>query len=270
MDGSFAKVYVALMTDAAVTAKPVLVLDFDGTVCVGDAPVWAYAEAIIAELSASDSLSSADLGAAIRAQLSAFLDGTPGSPEHLDGYAAVATLVADHATAEQLQRAYATSRRRLADGTIAVSAPPGLDAFLGELGPHVERVLVTNAPANGIDEILKSIGLSDLIDWIVTDADKPAGWSTLLPQLTAHRPPAAVMAVGDIWGNDLHEPLIAGCATALIDRFGHRTGSAHLTASTFVDLYPGIRKWAADPQGFVDEHQPSTIAPSHNSTAESA
>lgn len=237
-------------------ARPLLLLDFDGTVCVGDAPVWAYAEAVISGLLDGTSAAPADLDDVIRARLGAFLDGAPGSPAYIDGYAAVAALAADHATAEQLQRAYEASRRALADGGIAVSTPPGLAEFLRVLGPRVERVLVTNAPADGIRETLAAIGLDDTIDDIVTDADKPAGWSALLPRFTAGREPAEIMAVGDIWGNDLQTPLAAGCATALIDRFGHRAGPAHLTARSFEELYPGIRDWADDPTGFTAQFTP--------------
>jgi FMN phosphatase YigB (HAD superfamily) len=190
----------------------------------------------------------------IRSRLGGFLDGAPGSPEYLDGYAAVADLAADHATSEQLQAAYQASRQALATGTLTVSTPPGLAAFLHTIGPGVERVLVTNAPPSGIAETLSALGLRNAIDRIITSAGKPAGWSDLLPDLIGARPASHVMAVGDIWGNDLAAPHAAGCATALIDRFGHHAGPANLTARTFEELYPGIHAWAADPDGFVAAH----------------
>jgi FMN phosphatase YigB (HAD superfamily) len=252
------------VNDAAPAARPVLVLDFDGTVCTGDAPVWAYAEAVIAGILDDASTAgrvgaaSADLDADIRARLGAFLDGEPGSPAYIDGYAAVAALAADRASTEQLQLAYATSRRALADGSIPVSTPAGLADLLRELGPAVERVLVTNAPADGIRETLAALGIDALIDRVITDAGKPAGWASLLPELIGERHASAVLAVGDIWGNDLEAPLKAGCATALIDRFGHRAGPAHVTAATFEELYPHVRAWARDPQAFVDSHPLST------------
>ncbi|WP_223693715.1 HAD family hydrolase [Leifsonia poae] len=245
------------MNDARAPKKPLLVLDFDGTVCIGDAPVWAYAEAVIASILDDASGSSVDLDAPLRARLGAFLDGEPGSPAYIDGYAAVAALAAGHASEELLQRAYRTSRRALADGTVAVSAPDGLAAFLNALGERVERVLVTNAPLDGVQETLSAIGLADSIDRIVTDAGKPAGWATALPELLAGRLPAELLSVGDIWGNDLEQPLAAGCVTALIDRFGHRAGPAHLTASDFPGLYDGIRAWSADPVGFAEAHRPT-------------
>ncbi|GAB3575127.1 hypothetical protein GCM10027406_06190 [Leifsonia lichenia] len=239
------------MNDRQTPSRPTIVLDFDGTVCIGDAPVWEYAEAVIAGILDAGSTGQTDLDASLRARLGAFLDGEPGSPAYIDGYAAVAALAAGHAGDGLLQSAYQTSRRALAGGTVAVSAPAGLADFLGGLGGSVERVLVTNAPLDGVRETLAAIGVADAIDRIVTDADKPAGWTSLLPMLLDGREPSQLLSVGDIWGNDLAQPLAAGCATALIDRFGHRAGPAHLVAADFPGLYDGIRRWAADPAGFT-------------------
>ena len=229
--------------------EPVLILDFDGTVCVGDALVWAYAEAVIAEAPRAEER--------IRTGLRALLDGTAGSSDYHDGYEAVAALAAGHVGKERLRAAYAASRSALAAGSIAVSAPGGLAGLLAELGGKVRRMLVTNAPDDGIPSTLATIGLGGLIDALATSVGKPCGWNRLLPQLLADRPPAFVMAVGDIWDNDLRVPLEAGCCTALVDRFGHRGGPAHLTGPSLEDLYDGLRSWAADPTSFMLAHQPT-------------
>lgn len=249
---------------------PLLLLDFDGTVCIGDAPVHAYADAVIAGALDADPAAGAVLADEIRDRLGAFLDGAPDAGDHLDGYAAVAALAAGHVSANDLQAAYTASRRALAAGDISVAAPAGLADLLADLAPGVRRVLVTNAPEDGIRPTLAAIGLDGLIDGIITSVGKPAGWQRLLPGMLAHRSPAAVMAVGDIWGNDLRPPLEAGCCTALIDRFGHRAGPAHLTGRRFEELYAGIRAWAADPALFAATHTPRTapIRPSADSTAD--
>jgi FMN phosphatase YigB (HAD superfamily) len=246
----------------------VFLLDFDGTVCVGDGPVRAYAEAVVtAVLDATSDAATTDTRNAagrsfseeLRAGLEAYLDSAAvaaGADTPVDGYAAVAALAARHATPAQLDAAYTASREALATSGLEVAAPDGLVALLDELGPHVERVLVTNAPARGVHETLARLGLADVLDDVVTEAAKPAGWDRILPAYLAGRPSEAVLAVGDVWRNDVEPPLAAGCATALIDRFGHRPGPAHAAARTFEELYPAIREWAADPAGFVARHAP--------------
>jgi FMN phosphatase YigB (HAD superfamily) len=238
----------------AADALPVLLLDFDGTICVGDEPVWAYADAVISVLRSDGVADIDDIAERLTGALSDYLDGKPDQPTFLDGYTAVAALSADVADADQLGRAYRRSRAALAEGVITVSAPPGLAGLLRELDGRVRRVLVTNAPADGVAHTLSAIGLERLIDEMITEAGKPEGWSQILPGLLQNRPASSLMAVGDIWHNDISAPLSAGAATALIDRFGHRAGPAHVTGSDFTELYPAIRQWAADPAGFAGSH----------------
>ncbi len=234
-----------------------LLLDFDGTVCVGDGPVWAYAEAVFAELAEGGSSHQVDTGA-IRQQLGAFLDGHAAG-DYIDGYAAVAHVASAHVSADVLQRAYRASRRALADGTLDVHAPRGLAELLQELSPRVERVLVTNAPIDGVAETLETIGLASHIDRIVSDARKPDSWTALLPELLAGRAPQNCLAVGDIWANDLAGPHAAGCATALIDRFGTRAGTPDVSAPDFETLIDSIRFWAESPES-------SPTVPAHAGT----
>lgn len=229
--------------------RPVLVLDFDGTVCVGDAPVWAYAEAALDVADAHD-----DVRTAVRAGLGAYLSGAPESPVYADGYAAVARLLGGIATREQLDHAFHASRRALADGEVPVATPPRLDRFLRDLAGTAHRVLVTNAPAEGVHETLLRLGIADDVDLVVTEAGKPTGWATILPDLLAGGAPARLLSVGDIWRNDLEAPLAAGCGTALIDRFGQQGGAAHLSAPLFEDLYDDLSAWALDPEGFLAAH----------------
>jgi len=242
----------------------VLLLDFDGTVCVGDGPVRAYAEAVVtavldAATTDADRAAGRALDEELRQGLETYLDTAAvdaGTGAPVDGYAAVAALAARYATPAQLDAAYTASREALATSGLDVAAPEGLIDLLHELGPAVERVLVTNAPARGVVETLARLGLADVLDDVVTSAAKPAGWDRILPAYLAGRPSAAVLAVGDVWRNDVEPPLAAGCATALIDRFGHRPGAAHAAARTFEELYPVVREWAGDPEGFVARHDP--------------
>lgn len=240
--------------------KPVLLLDFDGTVCVGDEPVWAYADAVVTVLR-TDGVQNVDaISDELNSRLSDYLDGKPGQPTFVDGYMAVATLTENIADSAQRDRAYHLSRAALAQGTITVAAPPGLAELLAELENVVWRVLATNAPAAGVASTLTTIGLDTAVDVLITDVGKPGGWAAILPRLLAGRDPRTVLSVGDIWRNDLAEPLAAGAATALIDRFGHQSGPAAVTGPDFAALYPAIRAWAADPVDFAVAHPVSIPA----------
>lgn len=235
---------------AASQPLPLLILDFDGTVCLGDGPVLAYADAVADFLPATARPAFLD-------GLGAFLAHDPAAAQYKDGYAAVASLAEGHVDAGQLNQAYAHSRHRLANGQVEISTPPGLADFLAGLSGRAHRVVLTNAPLEGVGESLATLGLAGAVDAVVPEAGKPTGFAHLLPRLLAGRPPRELMSVGDVWLNDIEPPARHGCATAFIDRFNHRTGEANLRAARFELLYPGIIEWAADPAAFTATH-PST------------
>lgn len=234
--------------------RPLLILDFDGTVCIGDGPVWAYADAAMSRMQGPDA-------AVVRARLAEFLGGGPDAPRYKDGYAAVAELTAGSLDAAALQDAYRESRTALATGLgSGVAAPAGLHEFLTDIGPVAGRVLVTNAPPDGVKETLSTLGLTDVIDDIHANSGKPGAFPELLTALAGDRDPALVMSVGDVYDNDIAPAYEFGAATAYIDRWDHRTGPAHLRAATLPPLYPAIAAWAADPLDFLSG---TTSSPSH-------
>ncbi|UUL76737.1 hypothetical protein NG819_02920 [Pseudarthrobacter sp. Fe7] len=232
---------------------PLLVLDFDGTICLGDGPVHAYAEAAARRLPAATS------GPLLEA-LEHFLSNGPGCRPYPDGYAAVADLFGPHLHANQLNAAFTESRQRLASGDVAITPPPGLADFLDNLTGRALRVVVTNAPSSGVNESLRTLGLQAHIDAVRADAGKPAGFSELLPQMLRHRAHYRLLSVGDIWENDLRLPHEAGCATAYIDRHNHPSGPTTLQGPDFPSLYPAIDAWAENPERFR-EHRPTTTDP---------
>lgn len=242
------------------TTGPILALDFDGTVLTGDAPVWAYADAAMAAMERGNpSCETSSVTDSIRADLAAFLGGT-GDTEYLDGYSAVAALTGSYLDHETLQAAFQASRAALADGLLPRSAPHGLAELLAELGDRVTRVVVTNAPESGVESTLVALGLRNHLDGVFTGVGKPGGWAHVLPELLGGRASHELMAVGDVWENDIRPPLEAGCATALIDRFDHRPGPANVTAATLPDMYDAIRAWADDPAAFARDF-PVTTGP---------
>ena len=231
--------------------RPVLVLDLDGTLALGDTPVLGYARAIESLAPQADGLTAA---------VEAFL-ADPDSDERLrsaqDGYQAVAALCETHGVDTELRnRAYALSRGALDRDLGDVQAPRGLVDALGALDAHL--VLVTNSPRAGLDTLLAHLGVVELVQEVHTDAGKPDGMGPLLAAvlrqhgLTAE--PAHLMSVGDIWVNDLAPALELGCATAYVDTFHRQQGPAHVRARTLPELYPALRDWARDPVQFVSAH----------------
>lgn len=225
--------------------RSLLVLDFDGTVCLGDDAVVSYARELAAHPGAED----------VEADLRAFLadpDSDPRLHDADDGYQAVSLLAEAAGIApDARQAAYQASRDRL--DTAALHAPAGLRELLREL--DVRRVLCTNAPGQRLNPILDDLGLAEVIDYVLPDARKPALMGMHLAKLleaaglSGH--PEQLMSVGDIWANDLAPALELGCATAYVDPFGRDRGPAHARAASITDLYDDLRDWARDPFGFV-------------------
>lgn len=222
-------------------------MDFDGTICLGDGPIWAYADGVLAHLPA-------DQANGITAALRAYLDGDPAAGDHVDGYSALAALAGPHVAAPVLDDAYTRSRRALEDARIDIHAPDGLADLLDELAGRVRRVVVTNAPDTGLDVALERLGLAERIDEVVASAAKPEGAPAVLTRLLAGAAPRELMSVGDIWRNDIAPALDAGCATAFVDRSGRDDRPAHVRARTIQPLYPAIREWANAPAEFAASH----------------
>ncbi|AMM20213.1 hypothetical protein AX769_08590 [Frondihabitans sp. PAMC 28766] len=241
-----------------------VVLDFDGTICLGDAPTLSYARHADLALAERDPahfdgfiervvsvfLAGPDvvaLGGDDAAEVAAALEGVVDSA---DGYAATASLARSRG-AEQadLDRAYEASRRELADGVLETWAPPGLTDFLGRMRETSPVVLVTNATETGVAQQLDHLGLAEAFDEIVTSAGKPAGMSAILTRLRAEHgladAPERLLSVGDIWRNDLAPAAEQGSATALIERFSTPEAEPTFRAHAFEELYAPLERWAA-------------------------
>lgn len=225
--------------------RSLLVLDFDGTVCLGDDAPLAYARELAGHAG----------GSSIEADLRAFLDdpdADPGLREADDGYQAVALLAAAAGIpAEARDAAYRASRDRLDPATLR--APEGLRDFLADV--DARRVLCTNAPGRRLQPLLESLGLAEVIDYVLPDARKPglmaAHLTKLLDAAGLNGHPEHLMSVGDIWANDLRPALEVGCATAYVDTFDRRRGPAHARDATMTGLYADISAWTDDPRGFI-------------------
>lgn len=219
--------------------RSALVLDFDGTVCLGDDPVRFYAEEAAAHLDAP-------LRDPMLATVDSFLAGETRLPGCEDGYHAVAALAGEHLDRETLSQAYRASRARLDAGEGDTYAPHGLGDFLDEArGLGAAVVLVTNAPLLGVESWLVRRDLAGRLEAVVPEAGKPVGMPAVLSGVLAQYglPAERLASVGDVWRNDVDPALALGAAGIHIDRFGAEPGPATARAGSFVDLFGVIREW---------------------------
>lgn len=234
--------------------RPVLVLDLDGTVCLGDTPVLLYAERVAALTAAPEALLEA-AGAFLGQRL------PEDAPKTLlgaqDGYEAVKIMgLAAGVTEEQLSAAYVSSRAAMSEHPGDIRTPDGLVDLLGGIDAH--RVILTNSPGSGLEAILEHLGVRDVVDEVLTDALKPTRMRRhldgFLDAFEASDTPEWLMSVGDIWRNDLGPAVERGCVAAYVDVFDRRQGPAHVRAGSLVDLYSAVSDWSNDPSSFIAAH----------------
>ncbi|WP_345314593.1 HAD family hydrolase [Garicola koreensis] len=192
--------------------EKLLILDFDGTLCLGDDPVLAYA-AQVDELLAERGLAStlprpvqqivaAGLAAdqLLVPEISYRADGTPeAAAQELagrqptakneahpvswplqDGYQ-LTQLLAHQAglTGAESGQCFRAGRRELVAaglGATDLHAPAGAADLLAEVRRRgVVVVLITNSPAEGFAPWLQMLGLRNSFDAVINDARKPFG-----------------------------------------------------------------------------------------------
>lgn len=195
-------------------ADRLLILDFDGTLCLGDGPVRAFAREVASAAGASEG--------ELLDPLDRFLLGETGSEFDgcADGYTAVALWARERGLGRgPMTEAFLRGRADLDAGLIEISTPDGVIDRLGSLtGWH--RVLVTNSPLASTTTLTTRLGLQPVLDAIIGDAAKPGGLEALLAPrgvLDARRW-SRIVSVGDIWINELAPVHAIGGDTGLIER----------------------------------------------------
>ncbi|GAA1138824.1 HAD family hydrolase [Nesterenkonia lutea] len=195
------------------TREKLLLLDFDGTLCLGDDPVLFYADRVDAQL-AQRGLGGFFAGTTVREILSgAFAantllvpqirydaEGIPltvrSEPTHddakahpvswplQDGYQLVQLLArqAGLSDAESGEGFRAARKDLLAHGLehTDVHAPSGARELVAEVAQRAVVVLVTNSPAEVFAPWLQALGLSGAFDLVINDARKPFGMPAAL------------------------------------------------------------------------------------------
>ncbi|MBB2892615.1 HAD family hydrolase [Flexivirga oryzae] len=234
--------------------RRVLLLDLDGTLCLGDGPALRYAEGVDALLVArgmqpdvfADVLEFVSLPAsehAVRYADSPLRDAQ-------DPWVATLWLARRHGlTPADLEPAFLASRAALERDEFDLHADPELVDLLRHRPPDVRVVLGTNSPDVGMARLLTRLGVDDLLDDVRTSQRKhtPEGMPRLLAHIQREYRVTTnqLLSVGDNWPNDLAPVTAAGGSTAYVDRFGHTELPADLRSDTVAGLVPGIRHWLA-------------------------
>lgn len=258
-----------------------LLLDFDGTLCLGDDPVLAYADEVDGMLAQKPR--SYPAGRSVREAVTAALEqnsllvediqydaaGTPlavstdpsasvGKAHPVswplqDGYQLVQLLAAQAGlTNEETGLAFRQARQQLLSWGLHhtdVHAPAEAADLISEVrASGVSAVLATNAPAEGFGVWLQALGLHTSFDAVINSAQKPFGMPQTLEQarVTGAQPvpQTQVLSVGDIWANDLAHVDALGGTTVLIDRFATGLGDPDHRVESFARSAPIIRSWS--------------------------
>ena len=104
-------------------------------------------------------------------------------------------------------------------------------------------MLATNAPSIGVDRVLDALGAADHLSERHFSIGKPAGLAGIIARHLADGP---VLAVGDIWANDLAPAAELGADTALVGFTAHGAEPRPtMRGTTLADLYGEITNWAA-------------------------
>lgn len=236
-----------------------LVVDFDGTVVRGDAPVRCYARLIAQHLPPADA--GRFLGALDRYLAHGILAACQAADtieaavlrESGDAWGVVQSLAGRRygVPPEAIALAFTRCRRQMIDSASDVGlVEPLMDALAG-LRSAARIALVTNSPADSMMPLLKRLAILHCFDEIAAGAGKPDGMRRFLAQRLGpdlRERPWRLLSVGDHYRNDIEPAVEIGAPSAYIDRFGHGGGPAGARAPRAEELLPVLRAWAASPQ----------------------
>lgn len=235
-----------------------LVVDFDGTVYRGDAPVRHYAGLI------ADTQAPAQAKAYLKA-MERYIESGPAAAadsedtveaaalrEAVDPWGAAVGLAARcYAVPEDvIEFAFVRSRLWMAKPECEVELVELLLQTLADLRACARIVLLTNSGYAGLHPLLARLGIDTCFDVIVADAGKPDGLRRLLQRnlgTDLRERPWRAFSIGDHYRNDIEPAAEIGAGCGYIDRYGRADGPATATAAAAEDLLPALRAWAADP-----------------------
>ena len=243
--------------------KPLLlVVDLDGTMYRGDAPVRRYAGWI------ADSLVPAPARAYLEA-LERYLESGPAAAADSDDTVEAAVLreafdpwgaalglaIRCHGVpVDVTAAAFGRCRRWMTGPECDVELVEPLRQVLTDLRECATIFLVTNSGYGDLRPFLGRLGISGCFDKISAGTGKPDGLRRLLTRTLGpdrRDRPWRAFSVGDHYRNDITPATEIGAGGGYIDRYGRRDGPATATAATAEGLLPALRSWAGDPAGTV-------------------
>jgi FMN phosphatase YigB (HAD superfamily) len=234
------------------------IIDFDGTVYRGDAPIRYYAELI------ADTMVQAEREPYLEA-LDRYLKDGPGAArdsedtveaavlrESVDGWGAAFHLAGRcyDVPSEVTEFAFARCRLWMTKPECDIEAVEPLIEALADIRDLATILLVTNSGELGLRPLLDRLGVITAFDEIVAGAGKPDGLRRLLQQRLGgdlRTRPWRVFSLGDHYRNDIEPAIEIGAPAGYIDRYGRHDGPATASAGNVEDLLPTLRRWAADP-----------------------
>lgn len=217
--------------------RPLLVIDFDGTLYGEDDPYWRCAQLIATELPET-----------CQQEFShAVFDHFAGQQHVVDGdnWSATFQLAerygADRAT---VRAALAATQAEMVAGLCPITVSDAVRLFLQEVRPHAVLVLMSNTEGAVVNALVDNLGLRDAFHEIVTDAGKPSGlvsgvehWGKTCGQ---------VAMLGDNYRTDIEPARAAGWNTGHISRRRYFPGPATWQGQSLEDLLPPVRQWIED------------------------
>jgi FMN phosphatase YigB (HAD superfamily) len=243
-------------------SRLLLVVDLDGTVYRGDAPVRRYASLI------ADAIADMRAPAEAKAYLDAverYIEAGPAAAagstdtveaaalrEAIDPWGAAAGLAARRygIGTDVTEAAFARCRLWMTGPECEVELVEPLVQTLTELRSAARILLVTNTGFTSLHPFLARLGILERFDEIVAGAGKPDGLRRLLQRelgTDLRERPWLAFSIGDHYRNDIEPAAEIGAGSGYIDRYGRADGPAMATAAKAEDLLPALRAWAADP-----------------------
>jgi FMN phosphatase YigB (HAD superfamily) len=234
------------------------IIDFDGTVYRGDAPIRFYAGLI------ADTMTETDREPYLKA-LDRYLKDGPRAGrdsedtveaavlrESVDGWGAALHLAGRcyDVAPEVIEFAFARCRLWMTKPECDIELVQPLIETLAGIRDRATIVLLTNSGELGLRPLLDRLGVTTAFDEIIAGAGKPDGLRRLLQRRLGadlRTRPWRVFSLGDHYRNDIEPAIEIGAPAGYIDKYGRNDGPATASAGSVEELLPALRGWAADP-----------------------